>query len=183
MSTDSIIPGHPNIKELGFVNPSFFITVKQAQGNTEFHPDHQGSVGRTNGNAELICYVSFNVPDISDFPDADDNTKAFLVPLPNSVSGSKTVQIFDLQPGFILPTALTFNTRPNPDQNLASVTFGGPTGVQPIEMDTFGGINAKFGEKQEFQVRATGDNASVHFSVNPVDTSPNGMALVIGNVS
>ena len=181
----SIIPGHPNIKQLGFVNPFIFITVEQANPETEYHPSRDATVARTNGAAEFITYVTFNVPDIGNFPGANANTKGFVVPLPGSVdqSGSKTVEIFDLQPGVTLPTSMTFDNRLEPNENLNNVTFGGPNDVTPIEMDSFVEATPNFGGVQAFQVRATGDTALFSFTVNPVDTLPNGIVFVIANVS
>src|SRR5438477_11755183 len=88
-----IIPGHPNIKELGFVHAAFFITVEEAQPNTPFHPNEHASIGKTNGSAERITYVSFNVGQMSAYPGATMNSKCFLVPLPTTVdsAGSKPV--------------------------------------------------------------------------------------------
>lgn len=185
MSTERLIPGHPNIQELGFVNPFIFITVEESKGDIPVHPNEQASVGRTNGSNELITYVLFNVPPISNFPGATADTKCFLVPLPASIdqSGSKSVEVFSLEPGYTLPTTLTFNTRPNPNLQLSTITFGGTTGLVPVEMDIGGQTPCNFGQKQVFQIRCTGDNALLTFNVNPVDTYPNGMALVVGNVS
>lgn len=181
----SIIPGHPNIQELGFVNPFIFITVEESSPETAFHPSRDATVGLTNGAAGLITYVTFNVPDISKFPGANTNTKCFLVPLPSSISqsGSKTVEIFDLPPGVTLPISMTYDNRLEPNQNISTVTFGGPNDLTPVEMDNFVEVAPNFGSTQAFQVRATGDNAFISFSVNPVDIQPNGMVLVIGNVS
>jgi hypothetical protein len=181
----SIIPGHPNLAQLGFVNPFIFITVEQSQPETVFHPSRDATVGRTNGSAELITYVTFNVPDIRIFPGANANTKGFVIPLPTSVnqSGSKTVEIFDLQPGVTLPTSMTFDDRLEPNNNLSTVTFGGPNGLTPVEMDSFVQATPNFGGTQSFEIRATGDNAAITFSVNPVDIQPNGVVFVIANVS
>src|SRR5271167_4558221 len=153
MTSPRLIPGNPNIQQLVFVNPFFFITVEMSQPNTPFHPKEQAAVGKTNGSAELISYVSFHVPAINGFPGATANTKCFLVPLPNSIteSGSKTVQIFSLQPGLILPTTLTFNDRPEPDQQLSTVTFGGPTGLEPVAMENFVEVAPNFSRKQQFE--------------------------------
>ena len=180
-----IIPGHPNIQELGYVNPDFFITVRENQPNTIFGTNHVAEIGRTNGSAERITYVSFNVPPKSNFPQANANTKAFLVPLPATVdpAGSKVIETFSLQAGFTLPPTLTFNTRPEPDQNLSSITYGGGNGITPIEMDNFVEVAPNFAGRQAFEIRATGDNAEMTFSTSPVNTSPNGMVLVIGNMS
>jgi len=181
----SIIPGHPNIKQLGFVNPFIFLTVEQSNPETAYHPSRDAKVARTNGAAEFITYVTFNVPDIANFPGADANTKGFVVPLPSSVNtaGSKTVEIFDLQPGVTLPTSMTFDDRLEPNQNLSNVTFGGTNDITPVEMDIFVEVTPNFGGTQAFQVRATGDTALFSFTVNPVDTLPNGIVLVIGNVN
>jgi len=181
----SIIPGNPNIKQLGFVNPFIFITVNGSQPEAVSHPSRDASVGITNGAAELITYVTFNVPDISNFPGANANTKGFVIPLPSSIdqSGSKTVEIFDLQPGVTLPTSMTFDDRLEPNNNLSTVTFGGPNDLTPVEMDSFVEAIPDFGGTQTFQVRATGDSASITFSVNPVDILPNGIVFVIANVS
>jgi hypothetical protein len=181
----SIIPGHPNITQLGFVNPFLFITVEESQPETAFHPSEEATVGRTDGAAELITYVSFNVPEISNFPGANANTKGFVIPLPSSVnqSGSKTVEIFDLQPGTTLSTSMTFDDRLEPNNNLSTVTFGGSNDLTPVAMDSFVESTPNFSGRQAFQVRATGDNASLAFSVNPVDVQPNGIVFVIANVS
>ena len=180
-----LIPGNPNIHELGFVNPFFFITVEESKGNTPFHPSEQATVGRTNGTAERITYVSFNVPPIGNFPGATADTKCFLLPLPDTIdkSGSKSLQIFSLASGFTLPTSLTFNTRPGPDQQLSTVTYGDSNGITPITMENPVKAACHFGGKQEFLVRCTGDNALFTFTTNPINTQPNGMVLVIGNVS
>jgi hypothetical protein len=181
----SIIPGHPNITQLGFVNPFLFITVEESQPETAFLPSREATVGRTDGAAELITYVTFNVPDIGNFPGANANTKGFVIPLPSSVnqSGSKIVEVFDLQPGMPLSTSMTFDDRLEPNNNLSTVTFGGPNDLTPVEMDTFVETSPNFGGTQAFQVRATGDNASLAFSVNPADIQPNGIVFVIANVS
>ena len=185
MSTPQLIPGHPNIKQLGFVNPYFFVTVYQSEPDTIFGTNHVADIGRTDGSAERITYVTFNVPPMSEFPGANAETKAFLVPLPDTVdpNGSKVIETFDLQPGFQLPASFTFDTRPEPNNNLASITYGGASGVTPIEMDIFVEDVPNYGGTQAFEVRATGDNANITFSTNPVNTHPNGMVLVIANVS
>lgn len=178
----TLIPGHPNIKELGFVNPTFFITVSEQNGIAG-HSNH-ATVGRTNGSKEFITYVSFQVPTINHFPGATADSKAILVPLPKAVepSGSKKVQIFSLQAGVTLPATSTFNTRPGIDQNLSDVIYGGPTGVKPVTMDIFVNVPANFGGKQEFEVRSTGDNSHITFEI-PLGAAPHGMALVIANIS
>jgi hypothetical protein len=179
-----VIPGNSNIQELGFVNPAFFITVEQAQPNTPFHPNEHASVSKTDGSAEFITYVSFNVGEMSAYPGATANSKCFVVPLPTTVdqAGSKTVEIFTLIPGETLTTSMTFNDRLNPNNQLSSVTFGGASGVEVISMQNFDPPTPNFGGIQQFQVRCTGDNALITFDVSPVDVFPNGMALVIANV-
>jgi len=78
---------------------------------------------------------------------------------------------------------MTFDDRLEPNQNLSNVTFGGTNDITPVEMDIFVEVTPNFGGTQAFQVRATGDTALFSFTVNPVDTLPNGIVLAIGNVN
>jgi hypothetical protein len=182
MSALNLIPGHPEITELGFANPFIFITVSASTPETPAHPSEQATISKTNGSAESILYVTFNIPDISFFPGATANSKAYLVPLPTSVGGDNTVEVFSLLPGVnTLPTSITYDGRPSPNLQLSSVTFGGAGGVTPVVYTSFDAVTPNLGGPQSFMVRCTGDNADISFSVSPVDTSPNGMALVIGN--
>ena len=180
-----LIPGKPNIQELGYVSADFFITVKQAQPDTPFNPNASASVGITKGSAELITYVSFNVDKMSAYPGATANSKCFLVPLPTTVdpAGSKTVNVFSLIKGQTLATSMTFNGRLSSDNQLSTITFGGANGTQVISMQNFVSSTPNFGSTQQFQVRCTGDNALITFDVSPPGTFPKGMALVIANVS
>lgn len=166
-----LIPGNPNIQELGFVHAAIFITVEQAQPNTIFHPNEHASVGITNGSAELITYVSFNVGEMSAYPGATTNSKCFLVPLPTTVdpTGSKTVEVFTLLPGQTFATSMTYTDRPSPNNQLSSITFGGENGTQVVSMQNFDPPTPNFGGIQQFQVRCTGDNALITFDVSPVD--------------
>ena len=184
MSSPPIIPGNPNIQELGYVSPEFFITVEQSQPNTIFNPNEHGQVSKTDGSIEFITYVSFNIPSIASFAGATANSKCFLVPLPDTVdaNGSKTIEIFDLLPGETLPTSMTFNGRLNPNNELSSVTFGGAMGLDPMSMENFVETTPNFGGLQQFQVRCQGDDGLITFTLSPVDPHPKGMALVIGNI-
>jgi hypothetical protein len=184
MSSTPIIPGHPNIQELGYVSPEFFITVEESQPTTIVNPNEEAQVSKTNGAAEFITYVTFNVPTINSFAGATADTKCFLVPLPDTVdaNGSKAIEIFDLLPNATLTTAMTFNDRPNPNNQLNLVTFGGATGVDPVSMENFVQKTPNFGGVQQFQLRSSGDNDLITFTLSPVDPRPKGMALVIGNI-
>jgi hypothetical protein len=45
------------------------------------------------------------------------------------------METFSLQPGVQLPPTFTSNPRPEPDVNLAAITYGGEDGRTPVEMD------------------------------------------------
>jgi len=181
MRSPSIIPGNPNIQELGYVSPEFFITLEESQPNTNFNLNEQRQVSKTNGAIEFITYASFNVPSIASFAGATTNSKCFLVPLPDTIDahGSKTIEIFDLLPGETLPTSMTFNDRLNPDNELSSVTFGGAMSLRPMSMENFVAATPNFGGLQQFQVRCQGDDARITFTLSLADPHPN---LVIGNI-
>ena len=184
MISPPIIPGNPNIQELGFVSPEFFITVEESQPNTIFNPNEQGQVSKADGATEFITYVSFILPYMASFAGATANTKCFLVPLPDTVdaNGSKTIEIFDLLPGETLPTSMTFNDRLNPNNELSSITFGGAMDLNPMSMENFVEATPNFGGRQEFLVRCQGDDGLITFTLSHVDHHPKGMALVIGNI-
>jgi hypothetical protein len=180
-----LIPGKPNIQELGYISADYFITVKQAQPDTPFNRNTYASVGITKGSAELITYVSFNVGKMSAYPGATANSKCFLVPLPATVdaAGSKNVNVFSLTQGQTLATSMTYNGRLSSNNQLSTITFGGANGTQVVSMQNFGASTPNFGGIQQFQVRCTGDNALITFDTSPGSISPNGMVLVIANVS
>ena len=174
---ETIIPGDGSYVELGAIAPSFFISVDTSSCADVYGRMSYASIGKVHGGSEIKTYVSFDVPAAgASMPGVNANTKCFLAPLPDNISGSPFIDTFSLLPGFTLPSTLTCSAYGS-DQNLARLTYGPPPhGVDVVSIDNFVTVPCNWGGKQEFLVRATGDDASAYF--NGLDS----MALVIANI-